>query len=230
MRLVRGAGADPAEDRAVTAAVAEDVRTSGEPGVRVWCPPRQVAFGRRDASTEGYPAARRVARDRGYTPVERQVGGRAVAYTGDTVGFLRAVPAEAERTAIADRYETATTDCETALAELGVDPRRGEPDEAWCPGSHSLSAGGRKVVGIAQRVAAGVALVGGCVLVADHEAVAEVLEPVYEALGVAFDPGSVGSVASAGGPTDPAAVVDAFAVALAGEADRIEQVGDPAGG
>lgn len=229
MRLVRGAGGDPAEDRAVTAAVAEDVRAAGEPAVRVWTPPRQVAFGRRDATAEGYPEACHRARDLGYPPVERQVGGRAVAYTGDTVAFLRATPAVDERTGIADRYEAATATCEAALAELGVDARRGEPDEAWCPGSHSLSAGGRKVVGLAQRVAAGVALVGGCVIAADHAAVADVLEPVYDALDVPFDPASVGSAARAGGPTEPQAVLDALAGAVAGEPDRVERVGETDG-
>lgn len=230
MYLVSGAGADPAEDRAVTAAVAEDVRATDEPAVRVWTPPRQVAFGRRDAAAEGYPEACHRARDLGYPPVERQVGGRAVAYTGDTVAFLRATPAVDERAGIADRYEEATAACEAALAELGVDARRGEPDDAWCPGSHSLSAGAGKVVGLAQRVAAGVALVGGCVIAADHAAVADVLEPVYDALAVPFDPASVGSVALAGGPAEPQAVVDALAGALAGEPDRVERVGETAGG
>lgn len=223
MRLVRGAGADPAEDRAVTAALADDVRASGEPAVRVWRPPRQVAFGRLDARTDGYGLARDRASERGYPPIEREVGGRAVAYTGSTVAFVRIVPTDGERTGIGGRYDRATNDLETALASLGVDVRRGEPDGAFCPGTHSLSAGG-KVVGIAQRVADGVALVGGCVLVADHGAVGEVLGPVYDALCLDLDPAAVGSVARAGGPDDPSAVIDAVAHALAGDPDRVETV------
>lgn len=229
MRLLRGAGTDPAEDRAVTAALAEDVRASGEPAVRVWRPPRQVAFGRLDARADGYDLARDIARERGYPPIEREVGGRAVAYAGSTVAFVRVVPAARERTGIEDRYERAMGDLEAALATLGVDARRGEPDGAFCPGTHSLSAGG-KVVGIAQRVTDGVALVGGCVLVADHGAVSEVLGPVYDALGLALNPAAVGSVARADGPDDPAAVLDAVADALAADPDRVETVdGDTAG-
>jgi len=223
-RLVRGRGADPVEDRAVTDALAGDVRETGERAVRVWRPPRQVAFGRRDARADGYDEARRRARERGYPPVERESGGRAVAYTGDTVAFVRLTPVADERAGIGERYERATADLRAALASLGVDATEGEPDGAFCPGQHSLSASG-KIVGVAQRVREGVALVGGCVLVADHEAIAAVLGPVYDALGVPFDPESVGSVARAGGTGDPGAVGDAVADALAGDAARVETMG-----
>ncbi len=224
MRLLRGAGADPAGDRAVTAAVADDVTATGEPAVRVWSPPRQVAFGRRDAAAPGYDRARERARDRGFPPVERAAGGRAVAYTGETVAFARLVPVEGGRVGIGERYETTTATLAAALDELGVDARRGEPAGAFCPGTHSLSAAGGKVAGLAQRVTGSVALVGGCVVVAGHEAVASVLGPVYDALDLALAPDAVGSVARAGGPGDAAAVPAAVADALAGDADRVETV------
>ncbi len=90
----------------------------------------------------------------------------------------------------------------------------GEPPDSFCPGTHSLQATG-KIAGLAQRVRRGVAVTAGVVVVSDHERIADVLEPVYDALGVPFDPNSVGSVASAGGPDDSQRVGDAIVEAFA---------------
>ena len=210
MHVVRGSLTDVDRDRAVSREVADLVERTGRPAIRAWTPPRQVAFGRRDAAADGYARARRAARDHGYDPVERRVGGRAVAYTGGTVAFVYAVPTDGARTDIQGRYERGTDLLRAALADVGATIRDGEPAASFCPGEHSLQGDG-KVAGVAQRVRRTVAFVGGCVVVAEPEAraVATVLEPVYDALGVAFDPDSVGSVAGAGGPADPAAVVEA---------------------
>jgi len=180
----------------------------------VWAPHRHVAFGRRDANAEGYDRAKTLARKRGYVPVERQVGGRAVAYTGSTVAFSYARPG-ADRTAIDRRYADAVGRVRGALADLGVDASEGEPEGAFCPGTHSLQAQG-KVAGLAQRVRRDVAVVGGIVVVRDRGAIADVLDPVYGALGVPFERGAVGSVAGAGGQDDPDAVCRALVDAFAG--------------
>ncbi|WP_276260316.1 lipoate--protein ligase family protein [Haloglomus litoreum] len=201
MRVVRGRAADVAEDRAITEHLVADAGETGEPAIRVWTPHRQVAFGRRDAREPGYDRAREAAADRGYAPYERETGGRAVAYTGHTVAFTRIEPVAELRTGIEERYDEAVSVVRAALADCGVDAERGEPPESFCPGAHSLSADG-KLVGIAQRVGSDVARVGGIVVVRDHAAIAAVLAPVYDALGVPFDPGSVGSVARARG-VDP---------------------------
>jgi hypothetical protein len=74
-----------------------------------------------------------------------------------------------------------------------------------------------KVVGVAQRVAKGAAQVAGIVIVRDHAEIAAVLEPVYGALEVPFDPETVGSVAAAGGPRDPERVARAVESALVGD-------------
>lgn len=195
-----------------------------EPAVRVWAPRRQLAFGRRDANEASYEEARRVAEERGFPAVERSVGGRAVAYTGRTLAFAHAIPVEDTRTGLNARYDEATERVQGALSDLGVETERGEPPESFCPGAHSLSSGG-KVVGIAQRVASGAALVAGIVVVADHWEVAGVLGPVYDALSVPFDPASVGSVAHAGGPSDPETVARAIEGELVGDARmEIERV------
>jgi lipoate-protein ligase A len=202
----------------------EAVGERGEPALRVWTPHRQVAFGRRETNEAGYEAARAIARDRGFTPVERSVGGRAVAYTGSTLAFALAVPIEDQRSGLDERYAHATDRVQRALWRLGVPARRGEPAGSFCPGRHSLSYSG-KLVGIAQRVRSEGALVSGIVVVDDHGEIASVLEPVYNALGAPFDRGSVGSVARAGGRADPDAVAREIESRLVGEREtRIERI------
>ncbi|WP_254536800.1 lipoate--protein ligase family protein [Halomarina litorea] len=223
MRALRGRAGDIDEDRAVTQSLVADTRETGEPAVRVWTPHRQVAFGRRDARSDGYERAWAAAEERGFPPYERRVGGRAVAYTGNTLAFARVEPLVEMREGLTARYDEAVADLRVALADLGVTAERGEPPDSYCPGSHSLSTEG-KIVGIAQRVQRGAALVAGICVVRDHEAIATVLDPVYAALDVPFDPTNVGSVARAGGPDDPETVARAIERALAGEEVVVERV------
>jgi octanoyl-[GcvH]:protein N-octanoyltransferase len=226
MRVLRGRAGTIADDRAASMATLDRVAESGEPAVRVWRPHRQVAFGRRDAREEGYDRARAAASDHGFDPVERDVGGRAVAYTGRTLAFARVEPVEDVREGLDDRYERATADLRRALADLDVDATRGEPENAFCPGTHSLQADG-KLAGIAQRVQQGAAVVAGVLVVADRDPVAAVLSDVYSALGVPLDPSSVGSVAAAGGPADPERVREIVEAALVGDADTtVDRVDD----
>lgn len=213
MRLLRGREGDPETDFERTRRMADRVAADREPALRVWRPHRQVAFGRRDANSDGYENAREAARDRGYAVIERAVGGRAVAYTGSTVSFALAEPTTDPRGSISARYRRVKAAVERALDGCGVAAREGEPDGSFCPGSHSLQSGG-KIAGLAQRVRQSVAVVGGIVVVRDHAAIAAVLAPVYDALGVSFDPDSVGSTARAGGTDDPGRVMSALAESL----------------
>ncbi|WP_311173929.1 lipoate--protein ligase family protein [Halobellus ordinarius] len=203
----------------MTAAALDRTAETGVPTVRAWTPPQQVAFGRRDARADGYDLARAVAEADGYPTVERSVGGRAVAYTGTTVAFAVAVPIADARRGVAARYDAATTAVVRALRALGVHARRGEPAASFCPGDHSVQAHG-KIVGIAQRIRQDVTLVSGIVVVNGHEELAAVLDPVYAALGVPFDPNSVGSVERGGGPAVPEAVIEALVDAFCGELPR----------
>ncbi|WP_101294037.1 lipoate--protein ligase family protein [Halegenticoccus soli] len=234
MRVVRGRAETPRRDREVTAEMLSRTAETGEPAIRVWAPHRQVAFGRRDAHADGYEAAVRAAEDRGYPAITRSVGGRAAAYTGETtLAFAHAVPVDDIRVGLDRRYEDATETVLRALRGLGVDARRGEPPRSFCPGEHSIrgdadgtAGGGGKIVGIAQRVRQGAALVSGCAIVDEREELADALAAVYDALGAPFDPDTVGSVADAGGPSDPEAVARAIEEALAdGRETAVERVG-----
>jgi len=220
VRVLRGRAADPDATRErVRGLLAAAGR--GRPGVWVWTPGRHLAFGRRDARADGYEAARRIARERGFPPVERDVGGRAVAYAASTVAFASAVPSSG-RGAIRERYERTGRAVRGALRSLGAAVEAGEPPRSFCPGDHSVRAGGGgKVAGLAQRVCEDAALVGGVVVVTDEATIAGVLDPVYAALGVPFDPDAVGSVAAAGGPDDPEPVCRAVEDALVDGRDRV---------
>jgi lipoate-protein ligase A len=231
MRVLRGRGATVRADREHTARLLADAADEG-PGVRVWTPPRQVAFGRRDARESGYDRARRAAEAVGFTPFERDVGGRAVAYTGRTLAFALSVPLDGDRGRIDERYADVTRAVRSALGRVGAAVSAGEPPRSFCPGDHSLRvAGGGKVAGTAQRVRADAALVAGCLVVSrsDAAALVTVLDPVYDALDVPFDPESIGSVAEAGGPVDAERVARAVETALIDLADagspRVDRVG-----
>lgn len=205
--ILRDPAATVSADRARTEAFVEEVREIGEPGIRVWRPPAHVAFGRRDANRDGYDRAREIASERGYPVVERSVGGHAVVFTGTTVAFGLVEPIADARSGITERYDRLTGLVQEALSALGVDSERGEPEGAFCPGSHSLSAEG-KLVGLAQRVHSDIAVTSGVLVVREREAVADVLAPVYEALEVPFRREAVGSLARAGGEASPELVVE----------------------
>jgi lipoate-protein ligase A len=227
MRVVRGSTGDDDRDRGVADALLERSAETGEAGLFVHTPVRQVAFGRRDVASDGYGRACRAAREREYAVVERETGGRAVAHTGETLAFAYTVADADARTTIRDRYRTVTGLVERALRSVGAAVERGEPADSYCPGEHSLRGEG-KLVGLAQRVREAAALVGGCVTVRERDEadIRDVLVPVYDALDVPFDPGSVGSVEGAGGASAPEEVLDALESAFAGgeDAERVAPV------
>jgi len=227
VRVYRGRAAEPVADQSVTVDMLTETAETGVPAVRIWQPHRQVAFGRRDSHADGYAAAKAAAEDRGYQAFVRRVGGRAVAYTGRTLAIAYAVPIQDVRRGMCERYGDVSRALVDALSDLGAEVTRGEPADAYCAGSHSVSGveGGEptgKLAGVAQRVQSEAALVAASLTVAeaDIEAIRSVLGPVYRALEVPFAPATVGSVATAGGPDDPAVVRRAVEDALVGDREQ----------
>ena len=101
------------------------------------------------------------------------------------------------RAGIYPRLETTGELVAAALRRLGVDARVGEVPGEYCPGGYSVNARGRtKLAGIGQRVIRDGAHVGAVVVARGEERIKEVLLPVYEALGLHWEPASAGSAAA----------------------------------
>jgi octanoyl-[GcvH]:protein N-octanoyltransferase len=187
---------DPALDAAVSRATLERVAAGELPEtLRVARPGRVVAFAKRDALAPGYPQAVEAARAAGFGGVMRLAGGRAAVFHEGTLELAHAVPDPDPRPGIHERFEAEAGLVADALGSLGVDARVGEVPGEYCPGRWSVNAEGkRKLAGIGQRVIHGGAHVGTVVVAQDAESIRTVLEPVYAALGLDWDPATVGSV------------------------------------
>jgi lipoate-protein ligase A len=195
--LLRDAYPDRPEMGPALSRVLMDQVASGQrgPTVRLSRPGRVVAFGRRDTVSPGYAEAVAAARAQGFAAMERIAGGRAAAYTEGTLSLTLTVPDPRPARQTEARFEYSAGLACSALADLGVDARVGEVEGEYCPGAFSVNAGGkRKLVGIGQRMIKGAAHVGFVIAVSNSETIREVLEPVYAALGLAWDPETVGAV------------------------------------
>jgi lipoate-protein ligase A len=112
-----------------------------------------------------------------------------------TIAFSWAIPDPQPRLHIEQRFRQLAGIVSAALRDLGVDARIGEVPGEYCPGEHSVNARGKtKLVGVGQRILLGAAHVGGVVVVGQSDRVRDVLVPVYEELGLSWDPATVGSV------------------------------------
>jgi octanoyl-[GcvH]:protein N-octanoyltransferase len=187
---------DPALDAAVSRATLERVAAGELPEtLRLARPGRVVAFAKRDALAPGYAEAVEAARAAGFGSIMRLAGGRAAVFHQGTLELAHAVPDPNPRPGIHERFEAEAALIAEALRSLGVDARVGEVAGEYCPGRWSVNAGGkRKLAGIGQRVIHGGAHVGTVVVVEDAASIRSVLEPVYAALELDWDPATVGAV------------------------------------
>jgi octanoyl-[GcvH]:protein N-octanoyltransferase len=187
---------DPVFDTAVSQATMRRVAVGELPEtLRLARPGRVVAFAKRDVLAQGYAAAVAAARAAGFGSMVRLAGGRAAVFHEGTLELAHAVPDPDPRGTIHERFQATAELIARALAGLGIDARVGEVAGEYCPGRWSVNAGGaRKLAGIGQRVISGGAHVGTVIVAEDAAAVREVLEPVYAALDLAWDPATVGAV------------------------------------
>ncbi len=164
--------------------------------VRVYRPGPTVAFGKLDTLRPGYAAAAAAARRHGYEPVLRMPGGHAAAYHQQSLGLDVVYAVADPLPGTHERFRETGERLAGALAELGVDARVGEVPGEYCPGAYSVNARGRvKLIGTAQRLVRGAALLGAVVVVRDGAHVREVLREVYERLALEWDDATAGSVA-----------------------------------
>ena len=200
------AGADPALDLALSAALLEMVaRGERGPVLRSYRPLPTVAFSRRDTFLPGFERAAAAARARGFAPVIRPAGGRAAAYDEGCLIVDEIMPAADSMAEIRERFAEGATLQAAALRRLGVDARVGEVAGEYCPGEFSVNARGEtKLIGSAQRIVRGAWLLSAVVVVTSADRLRPVLEEVYRALGLEWMPATTGAV----GAEVPGATVD----------------------
>jgi lipoate-protein ligase A len=190
------AGRGAAFDSAFSRAVLDLVATGAAPETfRLYRPDDVLAFSSVDAVSAGFATAVAAARAAGFEPALRLAGGRAAVFHRETLAFAWTIPAPEPRDGIHARFERISEIVAAALRRLGVDARIGEVPGEYCPGAYSVNArGARKLMGVGQRVIRGAAHVGGVIVVRDSKRVRAVLEPIYDAMQVEWDPETTGSV------------------------------------
>jgi len=207
------AGAGAALDLVLSTALLERVaRGERGPVLRLYRPLPTVAFSRRDTFLPGFESAAERARARGFTPVIRTAGGRAAAYDEGCLIIDEIMPAADSMAAIRERFAEGAALQARALRRLGVDARVGEVAGEYCPGEFSVNARGEtKLIGSAQRIIRGGWLFAAVVVVTSAGRLRPVLEDVYAALGLDWDPATTGAVAAEVPGVTVAAVERAFA-------------------
>jgi octanoyl-[GcvH]:protein N-octanoyltransferase len=163
--------------------------------LRLYRPPATVAFGKLDTLSDGYGQAAEAARERGFQPVLRLPGGHAAAYHRESLGIDLVYALADPVPGTHDRFRETGERLAGALRALGVDARVGEVPGEYCPGAYSVNARGRvKLVGTAQRLVRGAALLGAVIVVRDGTGVRSVLRDVYAALELEWDDATAGAV------------------------------------
>jgi octanoyl-[GcvH]:protein N-octanoyltransferase len=161
--------------------------------VRVFQPGAAVQFGRLDRRRPGFSRACAAAEAHGFTPIIRVVGGLAAAHDGGSIVFDEFLRSGVE--SIHDRFELASARLVRALRSVGSDARVGRIPGEYCPGDHSINVGGVvKVAGTAQRVVRGAALVSTVIVCSHGDRIRAVLEDVYAALDLDWDPATAGDL------------------------------------
>jgi octanoyl-[GcvH]:protein N-octanoyltransferase len=186
----------PAFGTAVSRAILIRVAAGELPAmIRLHRPGPILAFSRQDRASRGFAAAVRAAGERGFEPVLRLAGGRAAVFHEQTLACSWAVPDSRPAARTTQRFREMAGVLAGALGGLGIDARVGEVPGEYCPGEWSVNARGRtKLVGIGQRLIAGAAHRGAVIVVGGSERIRGVLVPVYDALGLAWDPATAGSI------------------------------------
>lgn len=188
--------------------------------VRVYRPlAPMVVLGRRDMKRPGFGRAVQACAASGFTVSVRATGGRAVAYTPQSIviDHVRREPDAASEHE--HRFRAIGAIFVELLKGYGVDARLGPVPGEYCPGAHSVNARGVvKLIGTAQRVVKDAWLFSSLVLLDGSDEVRPLLSQVYDALELPFDESSVGSVLNESRQTDLLELEQAITDSLAPQA------------
>jgi octanoyl-[GcvH]:protein N-octanoyltransferase len=187
---------DPVLDAAVTHALLRQIG-AGErpPTARIFRPGSTLAFGRLDALSDGYAAARAAAVTHGYTPLLRLGGGHAAGYDAGSVLVELISPVATIAEGIPERFAAVTALIVEALSGLGIAARVGELPGEYCAGEWSVHAAGIKLAGTAQRSIKGASLVTAMVIVEGGAPLRAALTDIYAALDIDWRPATAGGAA-----------------------------------
>ena len=194
-----------------------------DPGVELlrlyWTAPT-VGFTGRDCATPGVITAVSAAQRHGFAAVRRGPGGRAAAYHPGCLCLDHVGRFTAQGRDIEARFARFAALLRHALRDLGVAAEVGELPGEFCPGPFSVHDGrGRKLVGSAQRLTRDGWLFSSVLVVHDPDQLREVLTEVYAALGVPFDPTTVGAVSDSAPDVTLSQVQQALTARLAETAE-----------
>lgn len=213
MTTVAADGLGAVEELAFARVLLDSVK-AGRRGatLRMYRPAPTLAFGARDRFLPGFATAIEAARDHGFTPALRSLGGRAAAYHPGSLVIDHIEPSDSFITNTTARFTGFGEDYVEVLRGLGVDARLGEIPGEYCPGEHSVNVAGRiKAIGTAQRVVSGAWLFSSSVVVEDPDPIRAVLTDVEAALGIDWDPSTGGSISE----IHPEVTIDSVAEAFA---------------
>jgi lipoate-protein ligase A len=216
IQLIRAGYPDtPGMDTAVSRALLLRASAGEVPETfRLNVPGRIMAFGKRDTIEPGYPKAVAAAREMGFDPVERLAGGRAAVFHEGALAFSWSIPTTDPRPGINERFEMLSGLIVRAFSRLGIEAGVGEISGEYCPGEYSVHHAHRiKLMGVGQRLARHAAHIGGVVMVTDAALARNALVPVYAALGLDWNPATVGSLQEVA----PGVTMQSVAAAIEGE-------------
>ncbi|GMQ92940.1 MAG: hypothetical protein BMS9Abin12_0417 [Acidimicrobiia bacterium] len=215
--------ADAPLDTAISRAILQRV-SDGDLAetLQIGRPHKVVAFGKHDAITRGFDRAVQIALDLGFDPTTRIAGGRAVVFHKHVIRFAWTVPSPDPVRDMHSRFELVAARMVDTLAYFDIGAAVGQLELEYCPGRYSVSIpGAGKVMGSGQRLARRAAQIAGMIVVRDAASINAVLEPVYEALGLAMDPNITASISDVK-ELDTEAVMDRFCHLFVGDRERID--------
>ncbi|OFT92139.1 lipoate--protein ligase family protein [Brevibacterium sp. HMSC24B04] len=209
---------DPLTTLSLARVLLDSVRAGRRPGaLRIYRPESTVVFGGRDRFLAGFDDAVGKAREAGFTPLLRTLGGRVAAYHHGSLVIDHVEPADQMFTGTQARFTSFGDMYVRALQSVGIDARLGEIPGEYCPGEHSVNVAGKiKAIGTAQRVTKTGWLFSSSVIITDPAPIRSVLTDVEAALGVDWDPATGGSISE----VHPDVTVDAVEQAFLAEYAR----------
>jgi lipoate-protein ligase A len=187
---------NPPLDIAISKALLDRISQGDEEDtLRIYIPPKVIAFGPQDITSKGFNSAKIASRIHGFVPVRRIVGGRALAMSKNTIAFSLIKKSDNPRSGLIPRFIAISNSLRTVLKNLGLDANVGKIDGEYCPGDFSVNARHvKKIIGIGQRIASKATYLGGVIVLENQKSIKEILTDIYSHLEIEWNPNTVGSI------------------------------------